>query len=80
MSERGQLMNAIQTERPGAMAAIIGLDADTVQRFCEDAAERGIAQLANLNSPTQIVVSGEQARSTSWSSVRPPRGRSARCA
>jgi [acyl-carrier-protein] S-malonyltransferase len=61
VSERGRLMNAIQTERPGAMAAIIGLEADAVQALCDDVAERGTAQLANLNSPTQIVVSGEVA-------------------
>jgi [acyl-carrier-protein] S-malonyltransferase len=61
VAERGRLMNVIQDERPGAMAAIIGLDAEAVRVLCDDAAELGIAQLANLNSPTQIVVSGEVA-------------------
>jgi [acyl-carrier-protein] S-malonyltransferase len=42
------------------MAAIIGLDADAVQELCDGVAELGVAQLANLNSPTQIVISGEQ--------------------
>ena len=58
--ERGRLMNGIQSERPGAMAAIIGLDADAVQELCDGVAELGVAQLANLNSPTQIVISGEE--------------------
>jgi [acyl-carrier-protein] S-malonyltransferase len=61
VSERGRLMNIIQTERPGAMAAIIGLDADAVQGLCDDVAGVGTAQLANLNTPAQIVVSGEEA-------------------
>ena len=61
VSERGRLMNGIQSERPGAMAAIIGLEADVVQSLCDGVADTGSAQLANLNSPTQIVISGEEA-------------------
>ncbi len=59
--ERGRLMNAIQSERPGAMAAIIGLEPDAVQALCDAVAEVGRVQLANLNSPKQVVVSGEAA-------------------
>ena len=61
VSERGRLMNAIQSERPGAMAAIIGLDLPSVEELCEAVAEHGSVQLANLNSPKQLVVSGEVA-------------------
>lgn len=57
--ERGRQMNAIQSERPGAMAAIIGLEADAVQALCDGVKAVGVAQLANLNSPSQIVISGE---------------------
>jgi [acyl-carrier-protein] S-malonyltransferase len=59
--ERGRLMAGIQSERPGAMAAIIGLEADDLERLCAQASGAGSVALANLNSPTQIVVSGEQA-------------------
>jgi len=59
--ERGRLMAAIQDERPGAMAAIIGLSADKLQELCDTASQAGLVSLANLNSPTQIVVSGESA-------------------
>lgn len=61
VSERGRLMAAIQSERPGAMAAIIGLEQTELVRLCEQAGETGIVSVANLNSPTQIVVSGESA-------------------
>jgi [acyl-carrier-protein] S-malonyltransferase len=61
VSERGRLMAAIQSERPGAMAAIIGLSADSVRGLCADAADGGVVVPANLNTPTQIVVSGEEA-------------------
>lgn len=57
VSRRGRLMAEIQSTTPGTMAAIIGLDRDAVQRLCDEAGEVG---LANLNSPEQIVVSGER--------------------
>jgi [acyl-carrier-protein] S-malonyltransferase len=61
VSERGRLMAAIQSERPGAMAAIIGLSTDEVERLCQEASDAGLVSVANLNSPTQTVVSGEEA-------------------
>lgn len=57
---RGRLMGEIGDERPGAMAAVIGLGADDLGRLCEEASEAGTVALANINSPTQIVVSGEE--------------------
>jgi [acyl-carrier-protein] S-malonyltransferase len=60
VSERGRLMQEIQSERPGAMAAIIGLDAAKVEELCGQASEAGLVAPANLNSPTQIVASGEE--------------------
>lgn len=59
--ERGRLMAAIQSERPGAMAAIIGLAQEQLEGLCEQASADGLVRVANLNSPTQIVVSGEEA-------------------
>jgi [acyl-carrier-protein] S-malonyltransferase len=56
---RGRLMAKIQSERPGAMAAVIGLDPDQLREICARAATYGVVTLANLNSPTQIVISGE---------------------
>lgn len=60
VAERGRLMAEIQTSTPGTMAAIMGLDRDAVQRICAEAGELGQVGPANLNSPQQIVVSGEQ--------------------
>jgi [acyl-carrier-protein] S-malonyltransferase len=60
VSERGRLMAGIQSERPGAMAAIIGLSAKQVDGLCAQASEAGAVAPANLNSPTQIVCSGEE--------------------
>jgi [acyl-carrier-protein] S-malonyltransferase len=61
VAKRGQLMANIQSERPGAMAAIIGLESERVRELCEQASEAGSVAPANLNTPAQIVCSGEEA-------------------
>ena len=43
----------------GAMTAVLGLDADTIRRVCEDT--EGIVSIANDNCPGQIVITGEEA-------------------
>jgi len=62
VSLRGRLMAAAQSEQPGAMAAVIGLPSDQLSELCERASTtgNGSVTLANLNSPTQIVVSGAE--------------------
>jgi len=61
VSARGRLMANAQDERPGAMAAVLGLSPEDVEALCERASERGTVAPANYNSPSQIVVSGEEA-------------------
>lgn len=58
---RGQLMADIQSERPGAMGAVIGLPSEKVEELCEQASSEGSVAPANFNTPTQIIVSGEEA-------------------
>ena len=60
VSERGRRMAAIQSQRPGTMGAIIGLPAERVAELCEAARSAGSVAPANLNTPTQTVVSGEE--------------------
>ncbi len=57
--ERGRLMYEAGLERPGTMAAVIGLEEDELESVLKQARAHGIVQIANLNSPTQIVISGE---------------------
>jgi [acyl-carrier-protein] S-malonyltransferase len=61
VARRGRLMAEIQSERPGAMAAIIGLGPDAVRDLCAQASAVGSVAPANLNTPSQIVCSGEEA-------------------
>lgn len=56
---RGRLMAAAQSERPGTMAAIIGLPIERLEELCREASAAGTVAPANLNTPAQIVVSGE---------------------
>ncbi len=55
---RGELMQKASEEKPGTMAAIIGLDDETVRKICSEVNE-GIVQPANFNAPGQIVISGD---------------------
>jgi [acyl-carrier-protein] S-malonyltransferase len=59
--ERGRLMKEAGVKSPGAMAALLGLDADAVHELCAKAAEQtgGVLVLANDNCPGQIVISGD---------------------
>lgn len=55
---RGQLMQNAGEKVKGAMAAIIGLDYLAVHNICQRASRRALVDLANFNSPDQIVISG----------------------
>jgi [acyl-carrier-protein] S-malonyltransferase len=57
---RGRLMAAVQSDRPGAMAAIMGLAPERVESLCRQVSSLGVVTPANLNTPTQIVCSGEE--------------------
>lgn len=58
---RGELMFRSGQERPGTMAAIIGLDDDVLEQLCRDAAAAGGDCVpANFNAPGQIVISGDE--------------------
>lgn len=60
--ERGKLMTEAGKRSPGGMAAILGLDEQTAGKICQEAIRSGgIIQIANINAPGQIVVSGDQA-------------------
>ena len=59
---RGELMLAAGQDRPGAMAAVLGLATAEVQAACDEASgPDGIAVPANLNAPDQTVISGDPA-------------------
>jgi [acyl-carrier-protein] S-malonyltransferase len=60
---RGECMAEAGVRRPGSMAAILRLEDAQVAALCaQAAAETGaVVQVANYNSPGQVVISGEHA-------------------
>lgn len=58
VAERGRLMQEACEATNGSMAAVIGVEREVVAAFC---AEMDV-QMANLNCPGQIVISGEKAK------------------
>jgi [acyl-carrier-protein] S-malonyltransferase len=58
VKRRGRYMQEAVPVGEGAMAAILGLDAEGVAKACADAAEGQVVSPANLNAPGQIVIAG----------------------
>src|SRR5579859_2199540 len=58
---RGKYMQEAVPVGVGAMAAILGMSLDKVTAVCHDAAQGEVCEPANINSPEQIVISGNTA-------------------
>ncbi|MDT7542909.1 MAG: [acyl-carrier-protein] S-malonyltransferase [Acidobacteriota bacterium] len=58
---RGRYMQEAVPIGVGAMAAILGSQAQTVEEACAEAAQGEVCSPANLNSPKQIVIAGDAA-------------------
>lgn len=54
---RAQFMAEAGEEQNGTMAAILGMEAEKLQEFCENV--EGVVKIANYNCPGQLVISGE---------------------
>lgn len=58
--ERGKLMDQAVPAGQGAMSAIIGGERADIQSVCEQVSQTtGVVELANINCPGQIVISGQ---------------------
>ena len=57
---RGLAMQQAVPVGKGAMAAVLGLDFETVTKVAEEAAQGQVCQVANENDPSQNVVSGDK--------------------
>lgn len=61
VSERGRLMQEAVLPGQGAMAAVLGLAEDKLRDACRQAAHLGTVEIANYNTPLQIVIAGHSA-------------------
>jgi len=59
--ERGQFMQQAVPAGEGAMAAILGLDDESVVAVCEQSAQSEVVSAVNFNSPGQVVIAGKKA-------------------
>src|SRR5262249_39705270 len=58
VQKRGEFMKEAAQHHPGTMAAILGLDRESVADCCRQATRVGICVPVNFNSPEQIVIAG----------------------
>lgn len=58
---RGQAMAQAVQGRACGMAAVLGLDRETLKKACEEVSELGVVECTNFNCPGQIVISGDEA-------------------
>lgn len=58
---RAKAMQEAVPQGEGAMAALLGLDADAVREACKEAAQGQCVDAVNLNAPGQIVIAGHAA-------------------
>ncbi|MCX8565560.1 MAG: [Acyl-carrier-protein] S-malonyltransferase [Glomeribacter sp. 1016415] len=58
---RAQAMQEAVPVGVGAMAAILGLDANAVRAVCAEASAAGLVEAVNFNAPAQIVIAGHKA-------------------
>lgn len=59
--ERGRLMKLAGERSPGGMAAVLKVEDATIEKACREASEEigAPVQIANYNSPGQVVISGQ---------------------
>ncbi len=70
---RGKYMQEAVPVGVGTMSAILGMELEKVGAICAEAAQGQVCDLANINSPEQIVISGHTAaveRATNLASQR----------
>lgn len=61
LRKRGEAMQRAVPQGEGAMAAVLGLDFDTVQAVAAEGSEDQVCAAANDNDPAQVVISGHRA-------------------
>lgn len=58
---RAQAMQEAVPVGQGAMAAVLGLDDDSVRAACAEAAQGEVVEAVNFNAPSQVVIAGSRA-------------------
>jgi [acyl-carrier-protein] S-malonyltransferase len=72
--KRGELMHRESIKHIGAMHAVVGLPIEDIGRIIDEVKNNGIVSVANHNTATQIVITGEPEAVAKVSSVASERG------
>jgi [acyl-carrier-protein] S-malonyltransferase len=72
--ERGRLMSECAARSKGGMAAILGMALDELEALVAETARTCLVEIANINSPGQVVVSGEETSVEKFSEIALQRG------
>jgi [acyl-carrier-protein] S-malonyltransferase len=59
VQKRAEFIHRASREKPGAMAAIIGLEREKLKEIIEEVRGEEVLEAVNFNSPHQIVIAGE---------------------
>ena len=59
IQKRSELMDEATKTTKGTMAAVLGASVETINECLKEVSSLGLAQIANYNDPTQIVITGE---------------------
>lgn len=59
IQKRSELMDKATKSTKGTMAAVLGASVDVIKESLDEVASLGLAQIANYNDLTQIVITGE---------------------
>ena len=60
LHQRGKLMQEAVPSGKGSMIAVMGLDLNEINKFIEEIKDKGICEVANDNSHSQIILSGDK--------------------
>ena len=74
VQERGRIMANWAKDRPGGLAAVLGLQDDDVEQICREASSEGTVAIAVHNCPGQVVISGDTASLANAMSAARERG------
>jgi len=59
VQKRAEFISKVSRERPGTMAAVIGLGKEKLREVIEEVKGEEVLEAVNFNSPVQIVIAGE---------------------
>jgi len=60
LHERGKSMQEAVPEGQGSMLAVMGLKMEEIKKYIDQVKEKGVCEIANDNSDSQIILSGEK--------------------